>query len=797
MASQAEVDLVISTEDTLPDLERDLGRIIRQAENNAPDVDVAVGLDTTTSLRDLDRQITQVLNQVEGRADAVEIQTLVDQREAVRTLSRQIDQVVNAVETGNAADPLTVQAVLDGPRSIRTISGELERATRRIQNSIDPIEIETTVDNDSLRRTTDRLIDFARNAGSAALSVGRLGVAGAGATVAIGTLLPLLAGAAAAAQQIAPAAALAVSGMLAMQLAAGTLKLAMVGVEEAITAAFDPETKPEELEKALKRLAPEARKFVVELRSMRGALRRVQQEVQNRFFQDFDRVLEGLADDTLPVVQGALNRTATSLNLMARGAANAANEMAEDGTLGKALDGAAKGLENLDGIPAQIVRSLSRIGAAAAPAFDKLTRRIDTAATEIAADIERAFDSGALEQSISGALSALGQLKRIGENILGGLGNIFRGLTQDGRGLFEILEDISEEFRELTGSKEFQTILEGIVNVADQLVETALPLLREAFNQLAPVIEKLAPLVAQFIEEVGPELIPVLQELGPILLTIVGILKDQLPFAIEFSKAFLQTLTVVLKAVGFVLETIVAPALRLVAKVFDNEYVRSIRDASRETGEKILAMLGRFDDFRQRVSTAVTGVISRLGDIVNFIRTTFLSEVTGALATVVDRFVTLPGRIRSAIGDVGSLLFSVGADLVRGLIGGIQSQVDRLLGIARGLAEAVSRTIESALDIGSPSRVMRRIGEFAGEGLEIGLRRSIPSVEAASLALATSITPQFGLPDGRRLRLEPVTQAAPTVQVFIGNEQLDARTDARIQLNNKARNRVLSQGVRR
>ncbi|MEU7010362.1 hypothetical protein [Streptomyces sp. NPDC046332] len=792
MASQAEVDLVISTAGALPDLERDLTQIIRQAENGADTVDVGVGINTSQSLAQLDAQITSVISRVEGDIDGVEVGVLVEQREAVRRLRQQVDSVVNSVN-GSAVDPVSIQGVLDSAETIRTVRAQLNRVATVIEATAPDVELGVEVDRDSTRdlsRLTDGLRTFATTGLRAATTAGSLGVA-------VGALVPVLAGAAAAAAQIAPAAAVATSGMLAMQLASGTLKLAMVGVEEAIKAAFDPDVKPEELKKALEDLAPEARAFVLELRSMRKELRSVQQGVQQRVFRNLDEDLERLSRTALPLLRTALNSTAVTLNEMARGAAAAASELAADGTLGEALDGAAKGLENLKGLPGQIVTSLGQLAAASAPALDKLTRRIDTAATQLSEKLTKAFDSGALEDEINQAIETIGQLFRVVGDVFQGIGNIFGGLTQDGRGLFDILEDISQAFEKLTASEEFQTILGELAKTADTLVKNILPLLEEAFIQLAPVIEELAPLVREFVEEVGPELIPVLQELGPILLDIVGILRDQLPFAIEFTKAFLQTLVVVLKSVEFVLREIVAPALRLVSRILNSEYVRDIAAASRETATAIGNILQRFEAFRERVSTAVAGVLSRLGDIVNYIRVTFLSEVTGALATVVGRFTSLPGEIRGAIGSVAGLLYSVGADIIQGLIGGILSQVSRLMGIVSGIADRITSTIKGALSIASPSKVMIGIGEDTAEGLVVGLRRMIPEIESTVEGIGTSMTPSFALPGGQSLSLSPLSVGAPTVQVFIGNEQLDARTDARIQLNNRARDRVRSQGVRR
>ncbi|WP_032751713.1 hypothetical protein, partial [Streptomyces griseus] len=97
---------------------------------------------------------------------------------------------------------------------------------------------------------------------------------------AVGTLVPLLAGVTAALAQMAPAAALAVSGVLAIGLAAGTVKIAMSGVGDAVKAALDP-SDPEAYAEALKKLSPNARGFVGEIRKAQPALDKIRRTVQD------------------------------------------------------------------------------------------------------------------------------------------------------------------------------------------------------------------------------------------------------------------------------------------------------------------------------------------------------------------------------------------------------------------------------------------------------------------------------------------------------------------------------------
>lgn len=795
MASQAEVDLVISTAGALPDLERDLGRIITTAESGAPAVDVGASIAVQGTIAQLSTQLDRVINSVDATDPTIDVQAAIDTRDSLNALRTDVDRIVRAASVG--ADPVALQAAIDPIRSLRRINTSLDTVVRRAEAAAPSIELNVETDRFGLRTVSSGLIDVARRAGSAALSLGRLGASAGIAGVAVGGLVPVVAGLVTSLTNVAPAAAVAVSGILAVQLAAATVQIAMIGVEDAITDAFDPDVKPEDLAKSLERLAPEARKFVLELRSMRGELSRVQQGVQNRFFRDFDETLSSLADKALPDLRRGLNATANVLNEMARGAANAAGRLADDGTLGTAIDGATKGLENLSQVPAQVVTALGQLAAASAPALDRLTRRIDTEATKIAERLAEAFESGALEDEIDQAISALGQLLDIGGNVIGGLGNIFSGLTEDGGGLFDILEKITQAFEDLTASQEFQTILEELALTADELVAQVLPLLQEAFIQLAPVIRELAPVVREFIKEVGPELIPILKELGPILVDLALIMKEQLPLAIDLAKAALDAIQIALQGLRFLLDEIILPISREVSAFYESDmvdafqaYANGVDDAIGIVGRKLFEMGGAFSDS--------FGAASRvLSDFSENLRDTVVRGIQSFVVDAVERFRGFGRDLLEFFRGLDSDLYSAGVDAITGFANGLLSGVNRILGIARGIAERIESTIRGALETGSPSKVMIRVGQDTGEGLAVGLRRMIPEIEDTVNGIAGLVAPSFALPNGQSLPLSPLSVGPPNVSVFIGNEQLDTRTDARIQASNRARDRVLSQGVRR
>lgn len=86
-----------------------------------------------------------------------------------------------------------------------------------------------------------------------------------------------------------------------------------------------------------------------------------------------------------------------------------------------------------------------------------------------------------------------------------------------------------------------------------------------------------------------------------------------------------------------------------------------------------------------------------------------------------------------------SSLQQIGVDAGQGLLDGLASMEGPLIDKAKEIADAIRETIQSALDINSPSRVMRGFGVNIGEGLVLGMDDMLSKVAAASRRLAASV----------------------------------------------------------
>lgn len=80
-----------------------------------------------------------------------------------------------------------------------------------------------------------------------------------------------------------------------------------------------------------------------------------------------------------------------------------------------------------------------------------------------------------------------------------------------------------------------------------------------------------------------------------------------------------------------------------------------------------------------------------------------------------------------------------GKDAMQGLINGMESQRSNLMATAQSIADAVSSTIQSALQIQSPSKIMRGFGVNIGEGLVIGMDDMLAKVAQSSARLSDAV----------------------------------------------------------
>jgi phage-related protein len=720
------VDILGDTSRAEPQIERDMNRVLAVVGDAIRPVEIQAAVDSGAEA-DLTRELNSDIRAVQAASDALNVRVDLDPetrtrlRSQLRAASAQLRAARSEVEVRVANRPVvesTVEAV--------------QEAVRIAEATAPAVEIETRVDSDRVSRLGSALSGIGSAAGRAVGPVATL----AGGLGAVGGALNAVAGVAAVLQSIGPAAAIAAPAILSVVSATGAVKLAMLGVSDAVEAAMDP-SDPEAFEESLKGLAPEARDFARAVRSLQPEFKALQQSVQNEFFKGLDDTLKSLSKAVLPQLQSSLTATAGQLRSMAQGAANAASELSANGTLGEALDGARQGIQNLAGVPAIAVKAFGQLAAAAAPAFDRVTAAVAGKASQIGEKLSGAFSSGALSAAIDTAIAQVGNLL----SIVGNLGKVLQNVLSQGAGatVLDALKGITGELAKITAGKEAQETFKALFDTARVLGDTLKSLLGPAFEAIGRTIQALAPGAQALIKALGDGLKPIIEALGPVLEALANAIS-------KIVIAFAPMLVTVGQLVGALLP-VLTPLLDGVAQLFVMlaPVIQQVADLLSTSLAPIFAQLPALvQPLVDLLLTFVSAVLPVMVDLLDAAKPAFdelskaVVELIGALAPLLESLAILLGKflqvmvplIRPIIGIVGELA-AIFAQQLAGFITNIVvpalTVVTELLsgdfsGAFRAVKDLIKGFIRETIElfISLPKEIIKAFGDATQILLQVG-----------------------------------------------------------------------------
>lgn len=123
-----------------------------------------------------------------------------------------------------------------------------------------------------------------------------------------------------------------------------------------------------------------------------------------------------------------------------------------------------------------------------------------------------------------------------------------------------------------------------------------------------------------------------------------------------------------------------------------------------------------------------------------------MSAVSSAFNSGMNQAISVSSSANSQIvaifNTLASHLYSVGVHAGSGLYNGLASMAGSLYSLAYSIASNIASVMRSALDIHSPSRVMKSIGGFTGEGMYIGMSDWVRRINGVAKQYAMAITDQ-------------------------------------------------------
>lgn len=273
-----------------------------------------------------------------------------------------------------------------------------------------------------------------------------------------------------------------------------------------------------------------------------------------------------------------------------------------------------------------------------------------------------------------------------------------------------------------------------LIPIVTQLVASVLPPLTVIF---ASVVAAIAPLIAQL----AGVLIPIIQALMPVVVTVFSVISSVITAAMQTVQGTIQVVTGIISGNWSQVWT----GIQNIFSGIWNTIVAIVGGALRAVGQVVISGVNLAANF---IRSAFQGAANFLGGVWGNI----VNGVSGMIGRVTGFFSGLIGRITGAIGDAGGALFSVGVNIIQGLINGIGSMMGAIGRAVLNIVPAAIRgPFEDLLGIASPSKVFRGYGVNIGQGLILGIDDMNGRIEDAVTGMVTVPTPpSYGAATGGR-----------------------------------------------
>lgn len=262
----------------------------------------------------------------------------------------------------------------------------------------------------------------------------------------------------------------------------------------------------------------------------------------------------------------------------------------------------------------------------------------------------------------------------------------------------------------------------------------------ESFNMILGAVMNIVFGVTEILAHMATVIQPIIQRATE----IIGVMLDSLgPIVDAIVNTFASPVVIsAINSIVSLLGAVVSLGLELVLLAW-NDLVNDF-NALWPTIDWVIQAIGTV------ISTVLPFVTAIIEGLVNYLRgdtTNAFSTLETLVAETWDNIVTsISGAIEEAIISVGKFIADIqkefdsilsaakqyGVDLIQGFIDGISSMVSKVLSKVGSLIEDVKKKFNVGFDFGSPSKVTTEMGEWIGEGLSIGMDKSVYDVLKSS-----------------------------------------------------------------
>lgn len=329
------------------------------------------------------------------------------------------------------------------------------------------------------------------------------------------------------------------------------------------------------------------------------------------------------------------------------------------------------------------------------------------------------------------ALTWIGQQLQIVMGVLSTFGTFLSGVfTAAWNGLVTVVQTVWTMISTavMTG---IQMVLTGLTTFGTMVMTV----FQTAWNGLVIIVQTVWNTIVTTISTVIQTVVTVVSTgFQMVVSTVSSIMQSVWNVITNIWNSIVSTVTSVISSIVSFVSSGFSNMLSIASSIMS-----SIFSAVSSAWSNIVSTISSF--LSSAVSFVVNGFSQMISAVVDFAGQ-LVSNISRAMSDFVNRVIEGGSNALNAITDACSNMISAisgfvgdmasaGADLVRGFIQGIQDMAGDAIEAAKNMASEAVATVKSFLKIGSPSKVLKQIGQWMTQGFALGIEKDIPKVATA------------------------------------------------------------------
>lgn len=342
-----------------------------------------------------------------------------------------------------------------------------------------------------------------------------------------------------------------------------------------------------------------------------------------------------------------------------------------------------------------------------------------------------------LSSKIGNALRSMGSV--LSSNIKFSLEDMKNGISAIASGvdLSEFSNKIMETMNGLIANlpllpQQFAMVIPQLVNSLNISAPALVDALIQTFASLSETLPTVLPLLVEGITLLILQLAPTLITMMPVLLdaglqlftALITALTGILPLLIEMLPAFISQISLVLiDNLPLLLEAGLTLFLALVQAFV----------------QMLPTLITQLPLLMGSIADTLIAFLPQLGATAGVLFMAIVQAVPGILGSLITAVGNLLSSIPEKIVSFASNLGEAAKNMMLGMIEGIKNAVGNIIGAIGDVCNDIVNNVKGFFGIQSPSKLMRRLFGYVGEGAALGLSDSTGSVLSAMDEMASDV----------------------------------------------------------